>query len=422
LNPASSGTYPGKFVPAIDGASQIVYKAREDTNLTLAVYIVLATAAIPFIYYLLVLYSTLHFFLDAKRRYGHKSGFTPPVSCLKPIKNLDIDAYENYASFCNQDYPDYEIVFCVDRDDPALPVLEKLIRDFPQRRIRLLFGSGRDAINDKVARLVRLTNEAQHDLFVITDGDVRVRPDYLRSVVAPFQDPKVGAATCLYVSTKENSFLEEIQSISMIADFFAGIMAAWELDGAKFTLSQTIVTTRRNISGFGGYQFIENRPADDLYIGRLASEQGFETRLLPYVVQTVADFRSLNDLLFKRVRWMTVMRHMRPWGHFGLLFTWGLPWALVAVAVHPSLGVVSGYLGGYLIFRIAMTWLIGAWGMKQTGLWKKMPLIPVWDAMAFLIWLVSFGRKTIRWRGVDYRLHEGRLVPAASRPAQSAST
>jgi ceramide glucosyltransferase len=119
---------------------------------------------------------------------------------------------------------------------------------------------------------------------------------------------------------------------------------------------------------------------------------------------------------------MTVMRHMRPWGPFGLIFTWGLPWALVAVAVHPSVGVAAAYLGGYLISRMAMTLLIGAWGMRQVGLWKKMPLIPVWDAMAFFIWLVSFGRKTIRWRGVDYRLQEGRLVPVASSPAQTVST
>jgi ceramide glucosyltransferase len=389
---------------------------------TVAKYAILFLAAIPFIYYLLVLYSTIHFFRDAKQRSKVNKDFTPPVSCLKPIKNLDVDAYENYASFCRQDYPDYEIVFCVDPGDPALPVLEKLIKDFPERRIRLLFGSGRDAINDKVARLVRLTVEAEHDLFVITDGDVRVRPDYLRAVVAPFRDPKVGAATCLYASTKESSFLEELQSISMISDFFAGVMTAWELDSANFTLSQTIVTTRKNIFGFGGYQFIENRPADDLYIGRLAAEQGLEVRLLPYVVQTVADFKSLKELLYKRVRWMTVMRHMRPWGHIGLTFTWGLPWALAAVAAYPSSVVTGTYLGGYLVSRIAITLLIGGWGMKQKGLWKKVPLIPLWDAMAFLIWLVSFGQKTIRWRGVDYRLLEGRLVPPSSGPAQNISS
>ncbi len=384
-------------------------------------YIILGLAAIPFIYYFLALYSTAHFLADAKRRGENSGDFTPPLSCLKPIKGLDIDAYENYASFCRQDYPEYEIVFCVDPGDPALPVLEKLVRDFPERDIRLLFGSGRDAINDKVARLVRLTNEAKYDLFVITDGDVRVRPDYLRNVAAPFRDPKVGAATCLYVSTQEKSFLEELQSISMISDFFAGIIVAWQVDGVKFTLSQSILTTRKNIEGFGGYQRIEDRPADDLYIGRLAAEQGFEVRLLPYVVQSVADFQTLREFLYKRVRWMTVMRLMRPWGHMGLLFTWGLPWALVAIAVHPTLGIAVAYLGTYLALRIAMTWLIGVGAMKQAGLWKKMPLIPLWDAFAFFIWLVSFGRKTIRWRGIDYFLREGRLVAVSQDPAQSAA-
>lgn len=383
--------------------------------MTVIEYIILGVAAIPFIYYLLALYSTAHFLADAKGRGKDHGNFTPPLSCLKPIKGLDVDAYENYASFCRQDYPQYEIVFCVDQDDPALPVLEKLIRDFPERDIRLLFGSGRDAINDKVARLVRLTTEAKYDLFVITDGDVRVRPDYLRNVAAPFRDPKVGAATCLYVSTQEKSFLEELQSISMISDFFAGIIVAWQLDGVKFTLSQSILTTRKNIEGFGGYQRIEDRPADDLYIGRLAAEQGFEVRLLPYVVQSVADFQTLREFLYKRVRWMTVMRLMRPWGHVGLIFTWGLPWALLAIAVHPTLTVAAAYLGTYFALRIAMTWLIGVGAMKQKGLWKKIPLIPLWDAFAFFIWLISFGRKTIRWRGIDYFLREGRLVAVSQR-------
>jgi ceramide glucosyltransferase len=378
---------------------------------SIAAYFLLGFAAIPFIYYLLILYSTARFLRVSKRENPPNTDFSPPVSCLKPIKGLDIEAYENYASFCRQDYPGtYEIVFCVDPGDPAMPVLEKLIRDFPDRQIRLLFGSGREAVNDKVARLVRLTTEAKYDLFVITDGDVRVKPDYLRAVVAPFRDPKVGAATCLYMSTRETTFLEALQSISMTSDFFAGILVAWQLDGVKFALSQSILTTRKNIEGFGGYPVLEDRPADDLYIGRLASEQGYDTKLLPYVVETVADFHSLHDLLFKRVRWMTVMRHMRPWGHFGLIFTFGLPWALMAVAVHRTAAVASVYLGGYALCRMAITWMIGIRTMKQSGVWKKMPLIPLWDAIAFCIWLVSFGQRTIRWRGVDYLLREGKLV------------
>ena len=379
--------------------------------MTVPSYIVLAVAAIPGIYYLLALYSSARFW--SQKRTPPDSDYTPPISCLKPIRGLDVEAYENYASFCRQDYPEYEILFCVDTDDPALPVLKKLIHDFPERRIRLLFGSGRSAINDKIARLVRLVNEAEYDLLVITDGDVRVRPDYLRAVAAPFRDPKVGGATCVYVSTKETTLVQELQSIGMISDFWAGIFVAWQLDGVKFTFGQSIITTRKNIAAFGGYEAIENRPADDLRVGRLIAELGYEVKLLPYVIQTVADFASLSELFYKRVRWMTVMRLMRPWGHFGLIFTLGLPWALIAIATHPSRAVVLGYLGSYASLRVAMTWLIGAWGMKQTGLWKTMPLIPVWDAMAFIMWLISFGRKTIRWRGVEYFIRDGILVPVA---------
>lgn len=380
-------------------------------------YIALGIAAIPFIYYLLALYSTARFF-SVTREAAPNIDFLPPISCLKPIKGLDEDAYENYASFCRQDYPEYEIVFCVDRDDPALPLLEKLVREFPERKIRLLFGSGRNAINDKCGRLYRLTNEAAYDIFVITDGDVRVGPDYLRTVVSPFRDPKVGAATCLYLSTEETNFVQELQSIGMTSDFFAPVMIAWQLHDLNVTFGQTIATTRRAVMAYGGYQVLENRPADDVYAGRLVAEQGFEVKLLPYIVQSVADFKSMSDLLHKRTRWMTIQRLMRPWGHVGLIFTFGLPWALIAVAIHPTVAIAIAYLGGYAICRIAITWTIGA-HMNQSGLWKKMPLIPLWDALAFGMWLASFGRKTIRWRGVDYFLRDGKLVSAKQAAASA---
>ena len=389
--------------------------------MTVAVTIVLAIAAIPFIYYLLSLYSTARYFSVSRKENPPNNDYFPPISCLKPIKGLDEDAYENYASFCRQNYPDYEILFCVDQDDPALPVLEKLARDFPDRNIRLILGSGRNAINDKVGRLVRLVDEAKHDLLVITDGDIRVTPNYLRTVAHPFRDPKVGGATCLYASTDEKKFIEELQSIGMISDFFAGILVAWQLDGVKFMFGQTIVMTRQANAAFGTYRVNENNPADDLLAGRMVAEQGYEVELLPYVVKTVADFNSMRDLLLKRTRWMTVMRLMRPWGHLGLIFTWGLPWSLVAIAIHPSLTVAAAYLGTYLFLRIIMTSLIGIWGMQQPRVWKKMPLIPLWDAIAFAIWLASFARHTIRWRGINYYLRDGKLTAVAPRNPPSAA-
>ena len=197
-------------------------------------YMVLAVAAIPFVYYLIALYSSWQFFRRSARRNQPNHAFTPPVSNLKPIRGLDPDAYENFASFCRQDYPDYELLFCVgEEDDPVVPILQKLARDFPELSIRVLFGSGGRGSNDKVVELARLVSEAQHEVVVISDSDVRVQPDYLRTVVAPLADLRVGAVTCFYVPIEEKTLAENLQTVGMFSDFYAGILVARQLDGVK---------------------------------------------------------------------------------------------------------------------------------------------------------------------------------------------
>jgi len=156
-----------------------------------------------------------------------------------------------------------------------------------------------------------------------------------------------------------------------------------------------------------------------LLVGRSIAQQGYEVELLPYAVKTVPDYDSFKGLFIKRLRWLTVMRHMRPWGHIGLTFTQGLPWCLAVLFAHPVDGIGIAYAGAYLLFRLVITWLVGAWGLKQQGFWKKMPLIVVWDATAFVIWLLTFGRRRIRWRNVDYRIRDGMLVPIAPSPVQN---
>ena len=390
---------------------------------TILEFVVLFAAAIPVIFYLLAIYSSYRYFRQSRDESGKNLDFTPPVSNLKPVRGLDADAYGNFASFCQQDYPEYELIFCVtDQTDPSVPVILKLMQDFPARKIRLLYSAGHTAINDKVAKLRLMEREALYEYLVINDSDVRVDSQYLRRVVGPLRDPKVGGVTCFYVSSGEKSFVEKLQTIGMISDFYAGVLVAWQLDGVHFALGPTMVSTKQRVRGFGGFQVLENRPADDLLFGRLIAGQGVEVKLLPYAVETVPDFQGVGELLAKRLRWMTVMRTMRPWGHFGLLFTWGLPWTTLAVLVHPTLVVAVAYWGAYLAFRVAITWFIGVRGLKQAGLWKKMPLIPLWDAMAFLIWLASFARTSIRWRNVDYQLRNGQFVSTTDTSVRDAAT
>src|SRR6516165_10792224 len=183
-------------------------------------YALLTIATFPCIYYLLVLYSSWRFFgRPATPAHAEAASFTPPVSSLKPIRGIDPEAYENFASFCRQDYPNYELVFCVGaKDDPVVAVLEKLVNDSPQCHIRILFGTDGNAANDSAAKLARLVSEAQYETLVISDSDVRARPDYLRTVVAPLADPKVGAVTCIYVPIKVKTLAESLQTIGMVSD------------------------------------------------------------------------------------------------------------------------------------------------------------------------------------------------------------
>lgn len=374
----------------------------------------LAIAAIPFVYYLIAIYSSWRFFWGAQRREPDAQAFAPPVSCLKPVKGADGDAYENFASFCRQDYPDYELLFCVDGEDtPVLEAIERLKRDFPERSIRVLFGSGRVAANDKAAKLARLVRAARHEVLVISDSDVRARPDYLRSVVAPLARPEVGAVTLPYVSVGEKTFADALQCIGMLSDFYAGIFVAKELDGVKFAIGPTVATTRSQLARFGGYEAIENRPGDDLLIGRSIAEQGYRVELLAYTIETVADFGSLGELFQKRLRWLVVMRHMRPAGHLGLILTKGLFWSVLASVLAPSTAVAATYLSLYLALRILLTTIIGVYGLKQVSTLKRLLLIPLWDAVAFVLWLASFTRRSVRWRGNDYYIREGELVPVA---------
>lgn len=381
--------------------------------LTVISRFLLGVAALPFVYYLLVLYSSWRFFHRPILEQGRKSNFTPAASILKPVRGLDPEAYENFASYCRQDYPEYEIVFCVDPGDAAIPLIEQLKRDFPVCAIRTIFPIASGASNDKVSKLDQLVHQARYEYLVINDSDVRVTPDYMRTVIAPLARAGVGAVTTLYNSAEDKTVVDGIQSIGMISDMYAGILVARELDGVKFALGETIATTRTLLAEFGGYRALENRPADDLLVGRMIAEQGHEVELLPYAVQTTPDYRSMGDLFRKRLRWMVVMRHMRPWGHLGLLLTLGLPWSIVAVAIHPSVAVAASYLGAYILLRIGMTWMIGIWGLKQPSLWKSIPLIPVWDAIAVAIWVGSFLQNSLRWRGEDYFIRDGRLVQAS---------
>jgi ceramide glucosyltransferase len=375
-----------------------------------------ALALVSFAYYVVAIIAALRFFGARRERNAVPSNFTPPLSILKPIYGLDRETYENYASFCLQDYPDYEILFCVSDDqDPAIPVIERLARNFPERTIKLIVGSEPLGVSDKVNKLCRMVGAAAHEIVVVSDSDVRVGPGYLRAIAAPFRDPKVGAVTCLYRGLTDGSLAANLEAIGNSTDFTAGVLVAWLLGDVNFTLGATMATTKARLAEIGGFESLVDHFSDDYELGNRIAAGGHRVELSTFPVGIVYPAQSLGDALRHQLRWNLSIRYSRPAGHLGLIFTQGLPWALLAAVFAPSAAWAVALVMAYLVLRGVSAWIIGVWGMGDGLLRRRMELLPLRDLFAFVVWVVSFFPQRIHWRGREFYVREKRLVAAGPR-------
>jgi ceramide glucosyltransferase len=380
---------------------------------------ILALALGPLFYYLVGIYSAWRFFRVAHRGAGqapHMLENPDPISVLKPVRGLDPDAYENFASFCRQDCLAFEILFAVnDPEDPAVPVVQKLIADFPQRSIRLVVVEEHLGPNTKVSNLCRLVREARHDLLVITDSDVRVEPGYLQSVAAMFRDPGVGGVTALYRGRDNLQFVAAMDCVGSSAAFCGAALVARELEGLKFMMGSTMATTKERLAEIGGFEAMADLHSDDYELGRRIAARGYRIELLAEPVWMAFPSQTLSAYLRHELRWAIGIRNIRPGGHFGMLFTHGLPWAIAAACVAPSAVIAVAYLAGYFVLRFAMAWAVGVWGLRDPVLRRRIWLLPMRDLLSFFVWLASFGMNRIEWRGSSFTLEKGRMIPVAPR-------
>lgn len=373
----------------------------------------LLVALAPFGYYIVAIIAARRFF--AKRSTPLAEGFTPPVSILKPIYGLDRETYENYATFCRQDYPEFEILFCVSDDrDPAVPVIQKIIADFPERPIRLLVGSEPLGASDKVNKLCRMVREARHEIVIVTDSDVRVDPGFLRAIAGGFRDPEVGGVTCLYRGLTDGSFAAGLEAMGNSTDFAAGVLVNWLGGKIDFMLGAVMATTKKNLADIGGFEALVDYFCDDFELGNRIARNGHRIELSTFPVSIVYPRETLAEAFGHQVRWNLSIRYSRPAGHLGLIFTQGLPWTILAALVAPSAPIALAYVAAYVVLRSEMARNVGVWGMQDRALRAKLALLPVRDAFAFIVWLASFFRQRIRWRHKEFYVRNRRLVPVAT--------
>jgi ceramide glucosyltransferase len=387
--------------------------------LSLLRWAVLAIAILPLIYYLAATLCAWDFF---RRRPEPSPDFTPPVSILKPLKGLEREAYESLASFCRQDYREYEILFGVDDErDLAIPVVERIMHDFPGVPIRLVIGRADHATNNKVAKLCRLLPEARHELLVISDADTRVRPDYLRRVVAPFRDPSVGAVTSLYRGMTVASLWSELEALNLTTDWLPSTLVARKFEGVRFALGATMAVTRTRLAEIGGFKALADRATDDHDLGKRIASRGCRVELIPCHVETLCASATARQFFTHQLRWGVFIRHCRPWGYVGELFTKGLPWSIAAALVAPSRLIAIGCLAIPLAARLGVALSFGAYGMKDPLLARRWWLIPLRDTLEFLVWVLALLSNRVRWGDTEFYVRRGRLIPVRSKSAPLAA-
>jgi ceramide glucosyltransferase len=332
-------------------------------------------------------------------------GSIEPVSVLKPLAGSEDGLEDNLRSFFTQDYPKFEILFAVRHaDDPAVPVVVRLQREYRSVPSRLLITGEPPYSNAKVWSLAHLTDAAQNDLLVMSDSDIRAGRDFLQTVAAEFSCPATGLATCPYRALAGASFWSRLEATMMNSEFLSGILVARMIEGMKFAVGPTIVARKRVIASIGGWNRVKDYLAEDFMLGHFAAESGCGVGLSSYVVEHHIGSQDFSANVQHRLRWCRSTRRSRPAGYAGQLFTLSLPWALLLLATVPAWWPLAA---ATVTMRLIGAWLTSAVILKDRLAWWMLPLS---DLASFGFWLAGFFGNTIVWRGRSYHLHgDGRF-------------
>lgn len=337
------------------------------------------------------------------------SGTLPPISIIKPLCGHDDGLEENLRSFCVQDYPAYEVLFAVHRqDDPSVAVAEKIINEFRGRINAQLIVTGESPIpNAKAFSLDRLVREASYDVLVMSDSDVRVTPSLLSHLAQEFQDESIGLSSCPYRAVPGKSLWSRLEAIGMNTELLGGVLVARMIEGMRFALGCTVAVRRNVLEDMGGFGYLQEFLAEDFVIGQRAAELGHGVLLSSYVIEHRIGSQSMMTNLGHRMRWARSTRRSRPAGYWGQIFTYPLPLALLLWASYPG-AWPAVFLT--LVLRSCAAIATARYVVQDPVTQKQWWLLPVQDVIGFFIWISGFVGDKIIWRDRKCTvLRDGRL-------------
>lgn len=346
----------------------------------------------------------------------------PPVTLLKPLCGDEPNLRQNLASFFDQEYPAFEIIFGARTlDDPALAVVEEVRKDYPFVPVKVVVSGDPTEANAKICSLQKMYAAAHYDYLIISDSDVRVKPSYIQEVVGDLLNPEVGMATCMYRGATSGGLWSRLEALGMSVEMTSGVMVSDLLEGMQFALGPTMAIRRDVLDAVGGFGPLAIYCADDYVLGQRVAQSGKHVVLSKHVIDHVVVNRSLAPSLLHQIRWMKSTRFSRPAGHVASVLSFAMPFGLLGllsamVMGRPLLGVAM--LATAVLNRVVMA-LTAGWGVVADPYALRLCwLYPLRDLMGFGFWVCSFFGSVITWRGQRYRLElDGLMVPVSAIPA-----
>jgi ceramide glucosyltransferase len=369
---------------------------------------------------------------DARKKQSHPSPPVtqlPSVSILKPLRGVDSEIWESFCSHCEQEYPEFQLIFGVsDPLDPAIEIVRKLQAKYRKRPIELLVCDRVLGANIKVSNLVQMLPAARHELLLVNDSDIRVPRDYLRKVIAPLADDSVGLVTCLYGGVSAPTLGSRLEALSISTDFVPGVLSASFLEkGLHFALGSTLAFRRRDLETIGGFEALLDYLADDYELGRRIAATGKRIELSDATVTTFLPAYTMRQFFRHQLRWSRTIRGARRWGYAGLVFTFGLPWALTTVLAARGARWAWVLFALTVVVRLSVGFIAAEFVLQdrqtfRSAALRNLLLLPLRDLIAPLVWAAGFMGNRIHWRGNVFDLKDGRLTRMyASAPVQSAA-
>jgi ceramide glucosyltransferase len=353
----------------------------------------------------------------AARRFRRKSAtavrsdFAPPVSLLKSLKGLDPHMYAAFRSHCLQDYAEYELLFGVsDPNDPALELVARLQREFPQRAVRVVACPTSLGLNGKVSTLAQLLPQARYEHILINDSDIVAGPDYLRRVMREFGSENVGMVTTLYRGLAGKTLPSKIEALGLSTDFMGGVLVAREMEGGvRFALGATIATTKSVLREIGGLEALVDHLGDDYELGARTAAAGYKVELSDAVVDTALPDYTWREFWAHQMRWARNVKDRRRTQYFGLIVTFGLAWGILAALATPGAWWAWAALAIVALLRVIAAVAIGRGVLDDPCVLRDLWLLPLRDFAALAVWLASFAGNEIEWRGLKFRVRDGKL-------------